>query len=81
MEKKRIIENDKSTIESFIKELDDKKNEALQATWVKVNRYVEVFSRHFFFCERKFFNVNLSQKKLGGEKFFIENLSQIFLPT
>ena len=48
VEKKRIIENDKSTIESFIKELDDKKNEALQATWVKVNRYVEFFSRHFF---------------------------------
>lgn len=38
MEKKRIIENDKRKIEAVIVELDEKKNEALNATWQKVNR-------------------------------------------
>ncbi len=36
--KKEIIENDKSKIESAIKELDQKKKEALQVTWQKVNQ-------------------------------------------
>jgi structural maintenance of chromosome 2 len=38
MEKKRIIENDKEKIETVIRELDDKKNEALKTTWQKVNQ-------------------------------------------
>ncbi|RQM12186.1 hypothetical protein DD237_002827 [Peronospora effusa] len=38
MNKRHIIENDKEKITSVIKELDAKKNEALQTTWVKVNR-------------------------------------------
>ena len=45
MSKKDIIENDKSKITSVIKELDMKKNEALQTTWVKVNKdFGEIFS-------------------------------------
>eukprot|EP00736_Rhodelphis_marinus_P000369 Rmarinus@m.2283 len=36
--KKRIVENDKAKIERVIKELDQKKNEALQRTYTKVNR-------------------------------------------
>lgn len=38
MEKKRIIENDKAKIEAVISELDEKKNEALNTTWQKVNK-------------------------------------------
>ncbi|CAH0481400.1 unnamed protein product [Peronospora belbahrii] len=38
MNKRHIIENDKEKITSVIKELDAKKNEALQTTWVKVNK-------------------------------------------
>ncbi|CAM9698542.1 unnamed protein product [Chrysoparadoxa australica] len=36
--KKKVIENDKAKIENVISELDQKKNQALQTTWVKVNR-------------------------------------------
>lgn len=35
--KKRIVENDKAKIEAVIAELDERKNEALHATWSKVN--------------------------------------------
>jgi len=38
LKKKRIIENDKSKIESVIKELDQKKNHALKITHEKVNK-------------------------------------------
>lgn len=38
VEKKRIIENDKAKIEAVIRELDEKKNEALNTTWQKVNK-------------------------------------------
>jgi structural maintenance of chromosome 2 len=38
MEKKQIIENDKAKIETVIHELDEKKNEALEVTWKKVNK-------------------------------------------
>ncbi len=45
MEKKSIIESDKASIKSFIKELEDKKNEALTKTWEKVNRdFGSIFS-------------------------------------
>lgn len=37
MSKKAIIEKDKKKIEDVIAELDEKKSEALQKTWVKVN--------------------------------------------
>ena len=37
MKKKRIIENDKEKIEAVIGELDEKKCEALNKTWEKVN--------------------------------------------
>jgi|TARA_B110000116_G_C16346432_1_gene363405 structural maintenance of chromosome 2 len=36
-EKRRIVLNDRSKIESVIHELDEKKKEALQVTWEKVN--------------------------------------------
>eukprot|EP00884_Botryococcus_braunii_P016555 jgi/Botrbrau1/3583/Bobra.0078s0035.1 len=36
-EKKRIIENDKAKIHKVIAELDEKKREALEKTWLKVN--------------------------------------------
>lgn len=43
--KKAVIEGDKKKIYSVIKELDDKKNQALQTTWVKVNRdFGSIFS-------------------------------------
>jgi structural maintenance of chromosome 2 len=38
MEKKKIIENDKAKIEAVIRELEEKKNEALNTTWQKVNK-------------------------------------------
>lgn len=38
MKKKRIVENDKEKIEDVIRELDEKKNEALRQAWVKVNK-------------------------------------------
>lgn len=38
MKKRAIIENDRSKIQAVIAELDEKKNEALKKTWVKVNR-------------------------------------------
>ena len=36
-EKRRIVLNDRSKIESVIRELDEKKKEALRVTWTKVN--------------------------------------------
>lgn len=45
MRKLTVIENDKTKIENVIEELDVKKNEALQTTWVKVNRdFGSIFS-------------------------------------
>ena len=38
MRKKRIVENDKTKIETVIRELDEKKNEALKQAWEQVNR-------------------------------------------
>jgi len=43
--KRRIIENDKRKMESVIAELDEKKKEALQVTWQKVNKdFASIFS-------------------------------------
>lgn len=36
--KKRIVENDKAKISAVIKELDEKKNQALKGAWEKVNK-------------------------------------------
>ncbi|CAH2293639.1 structural maintenance of chromosomes 2 [Pelobates cultripes] len=45
MKKKRIVENDKSKILATIEELDQKKNEALNIAWQKVNRdFGSIFS-------------------------------------
>ncbi|NXI67638.1 SMC2 protein, partial [Anseranas semipalmata] len=45
MKKKRIVENDKSKILAAIEELDQKKNEALQIAWQKVNKdFGSIFS-------------------------------------
>ena len=44
MKKKRIVTNDKSKIAAIIKELDEKKNEALRNAWQKVNK-VSFFER------------------------------------
>lgn len=38
MKKKKIVENDKQKIEEVIKELDEKKNEALKIASTKVNK-------------------------------------------
>ena len=38
MKKKRIVLNDKEKIASVIRELDEKKNEALRNAWKKVNK-------------------------------------------
>ena len=38
MKKKKIVENDKAKIAELIQELDQKKNEALQTAWSRVNR-------------------------------------------
>ena len=38
MKKKDIVENDKTKIASVISELDQKKNEALQTAWKRVNK-------------------------------------------
>lgn len=38
MKKKKIVENDKSKIAELIAELDQKKNEALQTAWKRVNQ-------------------------------------------
>lgn len=44
-QKRRIVENDKAKIKAVIEELDEKKNEALQKTWLKVNRdFGSIFS-------------------------------------
>ncbi|CAK4687330.1 unnamed protein product [Aphanomyces euteiches] len=45
MTKRGIIENDKTKITAVIQELDAKKNEALETTWVKVNKdFGSIFS-------------------------------------
>ncbi|KAL6123484.1 hypothetical protein ACLB2K_076006 [Fragaria x ananassa] len=45
MSKKNIIENDKSKIKMVIEELDEKKKETLNVTWVKVNKdFGSIFS-------------------------------------
>ncbi|PON53153.1 Structural maintenance of chromosomes Smc [Trema orientale] len=45
MSKKNIIENDKSKIKKVIEELDEKKKETLNVTWVKVNNdFGSIFS-------------------------------------
>ncbi|XP_056265263.1 structural maintenance of chromosomes protein 2 [Pseudoliparis swirei] len=45
MKKKRIVENDKAKILQTIKELDQKKNEALSVAWQKVNKdFGSIFS-------------------------------------
>ncbi|XP_066576458.1 structural maintenance of chromosomes protein 2 [Amia ocellicauda] len=45
MKKKRIVENDKSKILKTIEELDQKKNEALNVAWQKVNKdFGSIFS-------------------------------------
>lgn len=45
MNKRHIVENDKEKITSVIKELDAKKNEALETTWVKVTKdFGSIFS-------------------------------------
>ncbi|KYQ89750.1 structural maintenance of chromosome protein [Tieghemostelium lacteum] len=45
MSKKEIVENDKLKIENVIAELDEKKNESLKQTWVKVNQdFGSIFS-------------------------------------
>ncbi|XP_061684622.1 structural maintenance of chromosomes protein 2 [Syngnathoides biaculeatus] len=45
MKKKRIVENDKAKILQTIKELDQKKNEALNVAWQKVNKdFGSIFS-------------------------------------
>ncbi|KAF0691055.1 Aste57867_17667 [Aphanomyces stellatus] len=45
MNKRGIIENDKTKITAVIEELDAKKNEALQTTWLKVNKdFGSIFS-------------------------------------
>ena len=45
MDKKRIVTNDKSKIESVISELDEKKRQALMKTWRKVNTdFASIFS-------------------------------------
>ena len=43
--KREIIESDRAHIEQFIRDLDEKKNEALQITWKKVTRdFNSIFS-------------------------------------
>ncbi|ETW01694.1 hypothetical protein H310_06310 [Aphanomyces invadans] len=45
MTKRGIIENDKTKITAVIQELDAKKNEALETTWIKVNKdFGSIFS-------------------------------------
>ncbi|XP_013783818.1 structural maintenance of chromosomes protein 2-like [Limulus polyphemus] len=45
LRKKRIVENDKSKIAAVIKELDEKKNQALREAWEKVNKdFGSIFS-------------------------------------
>ncbi|XP_027355301.1 structural maintenance of chromosomes protein 2-2-like isoform X2 [Abrus precatorius] len=45
MSKKNIIENDKSKIKKVIEELDEKKKETLNVTWIKVNNdFGSIFS-------------------------------------
>jgi len=45
MRKKRIVENDKAKIEKVIKELDEKKKEALRQAWEQVNKdFGSIFS-------------------------------------
>ena len=44
-EKKRIVMNDKESIEKVITELDEKKRETLEKTWIKVNKdFGSIFS-------------------------------------
>ena len=53
MKKKRIVLNDKEKIASVIRELDEKKNEALRNAWKKVNKVrlfiiYRVWTQHHF---------------------------------
>ena len=47
MKKKRIVLNDKDKIASVIKELDEKKNEALRNAWKKVNKVSGLFQLRY----------------------------------
>ena len=60
IKKKKIVENDKSKIAAVITELDQKKNEALQNAWKKVNKvrnicmyvhyfYITSLHKHFMY--------------------------------
>lgn len=49
MKKKRIVLNDKDKIASVIKELDEKKNEALRNAWKKVNKVGGLLSSSLLF--------------------------------
>lgn len=55
MKKKRIVENDKATIEAVIKELDEKKNEALRKAWQQINkvRFISGFCTPSYLFEVK----------------------------
>jgi structural maintenance of chromosome 2 len=45
VEKRKVVESDRAKIEKVILELDVKKNQALQTTWIKVNRdFGSIFS-------------------------------------
>lgn len=45
MKKKKIVENDKAKIAELIAELDQKKNEALQGAYERVNKVCVCMSR------------------------------------
>lgn len=57
MKKKRIVENDKAKILQTIEELDQKKNEALNVAWQKVNFWAPFI--YFFLLYLYIFIVNL----------------------
>lgn len=51
LRKKRIVENDKSKIAELIKELDQKKNEALEGAYERVNKVsARYFISHCWTC-------------------------------
>lgn len=53
MKKKRIVENDKAKILQTIKELDQKKNEALNVAWQKVCSHICICVSLFHLTLRK----------------------------
>ena len=57
--KRKIVEDDKKKLEDVIKELDEQKNVALKAAWIKVNKVRPVSFIDLLLSELRTFGYSL----------------------